>query len=303
MNKQFYLYTHTRPDTNNVFYVGIGSDIPGRYSRAYEFGPSKRNSIWNKIWFKNKKQIIVDIIKTYDNQDECMQAEINLIKKYGRICHNTGLLANISSGGEHTTGDPKKVIQYNLMGNFIKIWDSVSEIVYSLKIKDKGLYANLNGVSVTCANYIWKWYTEDYLQKITVDIPNKGKHFVYQYDKQCNCINTYESVFEASNITKIDTASIFKVTHKQRKTAGGYIWSYDNICDSYYKNQIAQYSLDGTLIKVYDNLETVIKDLKLTSRTAIKNCFNGKQKQAYGYLWKKYPEEAKELGLSESRLD
>jgi hypothetical protein len=60
MNKQFYLYTHIRPDTNDIFYVGIGSDFPGRYSRAHEFGPNKRNSIWNKIWFKNKKQIIVD---------------------------------------------------------------------------------------------------------------------------------------------------------------------------------------------------------------------------------------------------
>jgi hypothetical protein len=290
MNKQFYLYTHIRPDTNDIFYVGIGSDFPGRYSRAYEFGPNKRNSIWNKIWFKNKKQIIVDIIKIYDNQDECMQAEIDLIKKYGRICHNTGPLANISIGGESKNKDPKKVIQYDLEGNFIRIWNSVAEITNTLKIKDRSIYPTLNGMSVTSNNFIWKWYTEDYLQKITVDIPNRRKRFVYQYDKQCNCINTYKSVFEASSITNIDTASIFKVTNNQRKTAGGYIWSYDNTCDSYYKNKIAQYSIDGELIKIYDNLETVVKDLKLTSRTAIKNCFNGKQKRAYGYIWKKYPE-------------
>lgn len=302
MNKQFYLYTHTRPDTNNVFYVGIGSDIPGRYSRAYEFGPGKRNSIWNKIWLKNKKQIIVDIIKIYDNQDECMQAEINLIKKYGRICHNTGLLANISSGGEYKNGDPKKIIQYDLEGNFMHIWNSVSETTYILKINDKNIYANLNGESIKAGNYVWKWYTEDYLQKITVNLYNKRKHFVYQYDKQCNCINTYESVIKASNITNIDTTSIYKVANKQRKTAGGYIWSYDDICNFYHKNQIAQYSLDGTLIKVYDNLQTVVKDLKLSSRTAIKNCFVGKQKQAYGYIWKKYPSEAKELELSKNRL-
>ena len=288
MNKQFYLYTHTRPDTNEIFYVGIGSDFPGRYSRAYESGPNNRNSIWNKIWLKNKKQIIVDIIKIYDNQDECMQAEIDLIKKYGRICHNTGPLANISIGGEYKVGDPKKVIQYDLEGNFISIWNSVLEIANVLNINDKAVYAVLNNINNTCNNFIWKWYSDDYLKKIKIDFYNKNKKIIYQYDKDCNYINIYDSILEASRITNIDAASINKVAHNQRKTAGGYIWSYDNTCDSYYKNKIAQYSIDGELIKIYDNLETVVKDLKLTSRTAIKNCFNGKQKRAYGYIWKKY---------------
>ena len=110
----------------------------------------------------------------------------------------------------------------------------------------------------------------------------------------------------ASKILKIDSSSISNCALGKRKTAGGYIWSYNESCIIPIKtnNEVSQYSLDGTLIKTYKNLETAAKDLKLNSRTAIKNCFIGKQKQAYGYLWKKHslPNEAKELGLSESRL-
>jgi hypothetical protein len=46
-----------------------------------------------------------------------------------------------------------------------------------------------------------------------------------------------------------------------------------------------------------------MKKLNINSSTAIKNCFIGKQKQAYGFIWKKEnPILAKELGLSVDRL-
>lgn len=286
MNKQFYVYSHVRPDTNSIFYIGIGSDIPGKYSRAYEFGLSKRNTIWNNIWLKNNKQIIVNILQIFDNQEDCFQTEIFLIKKYGRICNNTGILSNISAGGEHKNADSRKIIQYDLSGKFICIWNNMFEIIGAINIKSASIYANLNKKSYTAGGFIWMWYSEDYLQIIPIDYINKNKKKIYQFDKQCNYINTYKSVFEAGKITKIDYASIIKVINNQRKTAGGFIWSYNNICSCYYKNKIGQYSLDGILIKIHDNLQSATKSLGLSSRTAIKNCFIGKQKQAYGYLWK-----------------
>jgi hypothetical protein len=303
MNKQYYLYTHTRPDTGEIFYVGISSDLPGRYSRAYEVGPGKRNSIWNKIWLKNKKQVLVDILDVYDDQQVCLDAEIELIKKYGRLCHNTGSLANISAGGEFTVGDPKQVLQYDITGKFLQEWQSVVHACKATGLKDKALYRALNGVSSNSGGYIWKWYSSDYPKEISVSIPTRGKKPVYQYDKDCNCIQLYESVLEASKVTGIDTASIFKAAGKKRQAAGGYIWSFDTQCKPYYPNKVVQYALDGTLIKIHDNLETAVKTLGLTSKTAIKNCFTGRQKQAYGYIWRKYPAEAKELGFSELRLN
>ncbi len=91
-----YVYQHIRKDTNQPFYIGIGSDL--NFYRANKF--SERNEIWERI--KNKTEILVEIL--HDNiewEDACV-IEIELIKKYGRINNKTGILSNMTDGGEGT---------------------------------------------------------------------------------------------------------------------------------------------------------------------------------------------------------
>jgi hypothetical protein len=88
---------HRRLDNNNIFYVGISKD----YKRPYSVG-RYRNKIWNNI--VNKTNYSVEII--YDNlsYDDAIELEIFLIHLYGKINNKTGVLANITDGGEGTIG-------------------------------------------------------------------------------------------------------------------------------------------------------------------------------------------------------
>ena len=93
-----YVYTHTRLDTNEVFYVGIGTqDNYKRASRSHN-----RTNYWNNIVKKCGWK--VDIV--FDNlswEDACKK-EIELIKKYGRIDLGTGTLVNLTDGGDGSLG-------------------------------------------------------------------------------------------------------------------------------------------------------------------------------------------------------
>lgn len=91
-----YVYRHIRLDKNEVFYIGIGSDSD--YYRANKF--TERNEIWDRI--KSKSDILVEIV--YDNIDwkTACELEKELIKKYGRINNKTGILSNMTDGGEGT---------------------------------------------------------------------------------------------------------------------------------------------------------------------------------------------------------
>ena len=91
-----YVYKHIRVDKNEVFYIGIGSDSD--YYRANKF--SERNEIWNRI--KEKTEVLVEIV--CDNIDWKLACELEkeLIKKYGRINNKTGILSNMTDGGEGT---------------------------------------------------------------------------------------------------------------------------------------------------------------------------------------------------------
>lgn len=106
-----YVYRHIRVDKNEVFYVGIGSDSD--YYRANKF--SERNKIWNRI--KEKTEVIVEIV--FDNIDWGVACELEkeLIKKYGRINNKTGILSNMTDGGEGTLNKVISEETRHLLGN------------------------------------------------------------------------------------------------------------------------------------------------------------------------------------------
>jgi len=95
-----YVYTHTRLDTNEIFYIGIGSDVLGKHRRA--FSKKGRSKFW-KDMIKNR-EYRVDVV--YDNlswEDACKK-EIELIFKYGRRDLGKGTLVNLTNGGDGVSG-------------------------------------------------------------------------------------------------------------------------------------------------------------------------------------------------------
>jgi hypothetical protein len=91
-----YVYTHTRLDTNEVFYVGIGTqDNYKRASRSHN-----RTNYWNNIVKKCGWK--VDIVFDNLTWDEACNKEKELIKKIGRVDLGTGTLVNLTDGGEGT---------------------------------------------------------------------------------------------------------------------------------------------------------------------------------------------------------
>lgn len=51
-------------------------------------------------------------------------------------------------------------------------------------------------------------------------------------------------------------------------------------------NSIAQYKLDGTLIKIYSRMNDVIAENPKFKPQPIRGVCNGSKKTAYGFIWK-----------------
>ena len=85
------VYRHRTLDTNEVFYVGIGS-----IKRPYKkYG---RNNFWKNI--VNKHGYYVEIIQENLDWDSACELEEFLIKLYGRKDLGTGCLVNMTNGGD-----------------------------------------------------------------------------------------------------------------------------------------------------------------------------------------------------------
>ena len=90
------VYQHKRLDTNEIFYIGIGKTILRAKSKK------SRNALWWNI--VNKTQYEIIILKSNLTWEQACKVECEEIKKYGRRDLGTGILVNMTDGGEGMLG-------------------------------------------------------------------------------------------------------------------------------------------------------------------------------------------------------
>lgn len=123
-----YVYRHIRLDKNEPFYIGVGTkksnvnftSLNTEYGRAFDKRITRRNGLWAKI--VNKTSYIVEILMDDLLPQDAAVKEREFIKLYGRINNKTGVLANLSDGGEGNIGyvvsdETKEKIRIKLKGN------------------------------------------------------------------------------------------------------------------------------------------------------------------------------------------
>lgn len=91
--KMWYVYAHMKNE-NTPFYIGIGKKV--NYKRAFEH--KGRNDFWERI--VSKYPCYSSILYSNLTHNEACEIEINLISYFGRVNNNTGILCNLTDGGE-----------------------------------------------------------------------------------------------------------------------------------------------------------------------------------------------------------
>lgn len=223
---KYYLYRHVRLDTNEVFYVGVGTkvldiDSDFKYRRAFEKG--SKNTIWKNIYKKCKANIKIDILFESDSREEIFKKEIEFVKLYGRKNLNQGTLSNLTNGGlEYNdklykgTNDVKvPVFLFNIEGFYLQSFASISELKRFLKIaSDSSIHDVINEKRNSVLGYFVKRQKDyNYIvpNKITVK-PNwrtkrlYGKVNVIYLDSTNKIYNTIEDFCKEQDIKR---ASVF----------------------------------------------------------------------------------------------
>ena len=93
--EKYCIYRHIRLDTNKIFYIGIGS-LKRPYNKI------SRNIYWKRI--TNKTNYEIQILKSDLSLEDAIELEKILINYYGRSNNKTGILCNLTDGGEGVFG-------------------------------------------------------------------------------------------------------------------------------------------------------------------------------------------------------
>lgn len=201
---KYYLYRHIRLDKNEPFYIGIGKKILSnestlQYKRAK--ASDRRNSIWNKIVSKNSYR--VEILLESDDREFIIEKEKEFISLYGRIDLETGILSNMTSGGDGMSEHKPSVETLLKMSN---------SMIGKNTGKSKSLETKLK-LSLA---------TKGILK------PNSGRSkAISQYSIEGVWIKDWKSMREASRVLKIHHTDIsYCLKNLNRKSSGGYKWKY-----------------------------------------------------------------------------
>lgn len=132
------------------------------------------------------------------------------------------------------------VIQYDLHGTIIKKYTSIKEAVAETNYSKSSILLCCQGKSYQNNGSIWRYADDDFNKYPKT---KKFQHrMVYQFDKDFNFINEYQTAQEAGRVSKVATGQNIRMccNHKS-KQSGGYYWFFaDEIINKYDKKEIEQ---------------------------------------------------------------
>lgn len=153
------VYQHIRKDTNQIFYIGIGKTIARSKSKK------SRNKHWHHI--VDKVGYTIEILHNNITWDEACVLEMNYIKQYGRQDLGTGILVNMTDGGD---GSVNVIVTEESRNKMSKVHKGKS-----LSVEHRTKIGNANKGKNPNKNHSEEWIQEHSKKMKGENHPNFGK--------------------------------------------------------------------------------------------------------------------------------
>ena len=249
-NNRYYVYIYlnqTKPGiwlfkdhvfNYQPFYVGKGvNDREIEHLRPYQLKKKTvKSSVIKSIFNKTGEQPIHYRLYVNLNELDAVEIEKEIIKHFGRIDTNTGILTNGTDGGDGANNfseetkkrigksNSKKVYQYTLDGIFLREWCPVN----SIDLENTSNISTAIKRNGTFSGYIWSYeYNDNIKSRIKYQMPIKYKK-IKQIDIITGVIiNIFETALEIEkelNLRDGARNKIYYCLNGKLKTAYGYKW-------------------------------------------------------------------------------
>lgn len=227
MRTDYLVYTHTRPDTNTIFYVGKGTTKRMKCK-------TNRNIHWQRIVNK-ANGFKYDVLAKNLTEQEALSFEILMIKKMKEAGFS---LCNMTNGGDGVSGfkhSPEmcEAQRQRMLG--VTPWNKGKpaslEAIEKMRLSKLGKKQSLEHIAKCAESRKGKKYSEAHCKAISESLKGKKMPVDSQITKykKVICLESgkiYKSVTEAAKELNLYTTNISKVCKGQLQKTGGFHWSY-----------------------------------------------------------------------------
>lgn len=300
---------------NNKIYIGQSIDIKRRCNtHRYKLNHLKHpNKYLQKEWIKyGKENFIFEIIEKCDDI-LLKEKEKYWIKYYNTTNINKGYNIKIGGNGgninyicsEETKKKLReansigKIIQLDLDGKIIKIWDSITNAANTLNLNEAAILNCVKHKFYSAYNYIWLFCDEFYSKEFNINEyifqhRNRLNLTVLQYDLYGNIIKKWKWKEIRQNFKGYRVINKICNHNNHSLTYNKYIWMYEfddfDLSPEYLLNcriragvvKVKQYDLNNNLIKIWENDE-----IKKSEHCWVNILFACKNNKPYkNFIWK-----------------
>jgi group I intron endonuclease len=262
---------------NKKKYIGADSKNDPNYLGSGDF-------IKKAIKRYGKENFIKEVLEKCNSWEELMQCEEKWCKQFNvkenpqfYNCTNKG---KGSKPGRKVNDNVKNIIrkknsknvfQYDLEGNLIQEWGSLSQVKKTLKLN---ISSSLRGITKTCGGYIWK-YQKTLLSpdELLFIKSNKMKGQIRNEVTRLKMSKSHLGVPKSES-------------HKDKLSQSLKGRKCDWDTSSMREKPVSQYDLKDNFIRDFSSAQEACLFLNLSTKVNILSCCRNNQKTAYGFKWK-----------------
>lgn len=307
----YYVYYIIDPRTSQPVYVGKGKN-----RRMYDHWVNRNNKNCNHLLKRKFKELEQEGLKPVYakawvnlSETEALDIECKLIAMHGRLDLSTGILCNLTDGGDGVSGwsddlkawkreqelaknKGRPVSQYTLDGDFIATYPSAKRAAALVPEANRSYITQCcKGKRVSSGGFLWTYEGED----IKV-VEYRDHKRVCQYDPVTGkLVHTHWSVTHAASSVGLDVRSISGACRGKTKHSGGFAWRYEG--DIYHHDtnsdvrrktrNVQQLTLEGILVNEYLSAADASRATGIGHTHILRVCSSKHcNKTAGGFIWR-----------------
>lgn len=283
MNGLIYIIKNSQ---NDKVYIGQTTQtLQGRWDDHRIKSQTYKNNLYAAIREIGLENFFIEEIENNINKEDLNDRESYWILYYNSI--ETGY--NMVMPCSVINRRPVYKI-HPITNTIIEQYDSVSAAASDNNLDKSGISKVCLGKGNSLGGFKWCYcdnYDIDYLSSIKAQ---PRFNAVYQLDLKGNIIKQWISISEIVDSLGYNQSCISECCNGNNKTAYNYNWCFVEKYDSYKPTvstkRIYQYDKNNNLIKIWDSATDIIDFLQKGTSSNIRACCRGRQKTAYGYIWK-----------------
>lgn len=281
---------------NNKIYIGKTNNLERRRKEhEQKTSNSQIDRAIKKYGKENFKWEVIELVE----KEKSNEREKYWIEKYNTYFRNKNSNGyNMTKGGDGGNAwNVSRVHIYDLQGNYIKTFQSISDLRKELNTK-----TNFQNYRVVKHKYImFATDTNNPPLKITPKKKISRSIPILQLDKNKNIINEFNAIKDVEKMGYSRTGVIGCIKGKY-KSSGGYFWckkdQYNKVqinndqkeIRAYGNDRILQFSTDGELLNCYCNCREAGRKNGISNYKKIHKALSTETHFSHGYIWYKQSE-------------